>query len=159
VDRPKRVRSEEYKQRARAHAREVRLQRIGKGLCASCGRRPSVSQRTLCEPCTTRQVEAGRNTLRRLREEVILAYGGARCVCCGESERSFLCIDHINGGGYQHRKQIGTGSFYRWLRSNGFPSGFQVLCYNCNMGKLLNGGVCPHQMKPVQERPIPVCKT
>jgi hypothetical protein len=27
---------------------------------------------------------------------------------------------------------------------NGFPAGFQVLCFNCNQGRRLNHGVCPH---------------
>ncbi len=25
------------------------------------------------------------------------------------------------------------------------PEGFQVLCWNCNLGKYYNGGVCPHR--------------
>lgn len=35
-------------------------------------------------------------------------------------------------------------NMYRWLMKNKYPSGFQVLCWNCNMGKQINGGVCPH---------------
>jgi hypothetical protein len=157
----KRIRSEESKAKARAHACEVRLRRKREGLCAACGHRVPLAGRTLCEPCVIQQIEAGRKTLAKLREEVIQAYGGPRCMCCGETERAFLCIDHVNGGGYQHRKEIGTGSFYRWLRKNGFPTGFQVLCFNCNMGKLLNGGVCPHQARATQPsdglpvRPMP----
>ncbi len=68
------------------------------------------------------------------------------CACCGESTEAFLTIDHINGGGHKHRKQIGRHTIYAWLRRNGFPLGFQVLCMNCNFakGKL---GTCPHQIK------------
>jgi hypothetical protein len=29
--------------------------------------------------------------------------GILKCVCCGETERDFLTLDHINGGGGQHR--------------------------------------------------------
>ena len=74
------------------------------------------------------------------------AYGGPTCVCCGENTEMFLCIDHINNNGGAHRKEIGnSGSrLYQWLRINGYPEGFQVLCYNCNNGKRLNNGVCPH---------------
>lgn len=76
----------------------------------------------------------------RIKVEVIAHYGG-KCECCGEMEMVFLTIDHINGGGRQHRKE--TGSFlYQWLRRNGYPEGFQVLCFNCNFAKA-NGG-CPH---------------
>jgi ABC-type uncharacterized transport system substrate-binding protein len=38
--------------------------------------------------------------------------------------------------------------FYKWLARNGYPSGFQILCMNCNHGKSRNGGVCPHQRVP-----------
>lgn len=80
----------------------------------------------------------------RIRKEVIGIYGG-HCACCGEQQIEFLCIDHINGGGTQHRKQVGYGAkFYMWLRSQGYPEGYQVLCYNCNMGKESPGG-CPHK--------------
>ena len=36
---------------------------------------------------------------------------------------------------------------YRWLEKNGFPSGFQTLCHNCNWAKSRGG--CPHQRKRV----------
>lgn len=80
------------------------------------------------------------------------AYGGNRCSCCGESEISFLGIDHINGGGIAHRKITGAGSLlYRWLRKNGYPEGYRVLCHNCNLGRSINGGVCPHISKIVRK--------
>lgn len=81
----------------------------------------------------------------RLRQEVLAAYGGPVCACCGETEEVFLTIDHIDGGGRQHRLQSGVkGDFYAWLKRNGFPSGFQVLCWNCNHAKHVLGQ-CPHQ--------------
>lgn len=69
-----------------------------------------------------------------------------KCTCCGESNLMFLTIDHTNNDGANHRKVIGvTGlGFYRWLVKNNFPEGFGVMCMNCNFGKYLNGGVCPH---------------
>lgn len=88
-----------------------------------------------------------RDYVRKLREEIISAYGG-KCVCCDESAPEFLTIDHINGGGGKHRETIGrTGgqSFYIWLRRQGFPKDeFRLLCYNCNCarGKY---GYCPHE--------------
>ncbi len=82
-----------------------------------------------------------------LRLEVLHAYGGV-CACCGESEVAFLCIDHVHGGGNKHRRELKesgrSGSLYYWLRSTGYPEGFQVLCHNCNFAKGYNG-VCPHQ--------------
>lgn len=81
-----------------------------------------------------------------LRHEVFNKYGG-KCACCGESKHPFLSIDHINGGGKRHREEIGLGSggvlFYQWLKDNGFPEGYRILCHNCNqaMGTF---GYCPH---------------
>ena len=86
---------------------------------------------------------------RELKELVIKTYGG-RCTCCGERELDFLCIDHLNGGGTQHRFKVGLGSrFYHWLKKQGFPPDYQVLCYNCNMGKESPDG-CPHQRRKVE---------
>ena len=85
----------------------------------------------------------------RCRDQVFAAYGGYKCNCCGESEPMFLSIDHIDNNGAEERRSglyAGSGiGFYMWLRKSGFPSGYQVLCMNCNTGKHKNGGVCPHQ--------------
>jgi hypothetical protein len=45
-----------------------------------------------------------------------------------------LSIDHINGGGGKHRKELKGKSghgFYLWLIQQGFPKGYRVLCWNC----------------------------
>lgn len=96
---------------------------------------------------------------RRYRLTCITFYGGVnpKCACCGESIYEFLSIDHINGGGNKHRKEMRSGqtksSFggattYRWLINNKFPEGFQVLCHNCNLAKGYYGK-CPHELKSV----------
>src|SRR5438128_3119483 len=77
----------------------------------------------------------------KVRNEVFDHYG-RRCACCGESELAFLSIDHEAGGGNQHRKSIGIKAgvhFYRWLRKQGFPTGYRVLCHNCNMATSFYG--------------------
>lgn len=79
-------------------------------------------------------------------KELVLKNYGMVCACCGESNPIFLSIDHINGGGEKHRKEIGR-KINRWLVKNNFPTGFQLLCYNCNCGRNLNGGICPHKEK------------
>jgi hypothetical protein len=85
----------------------------------------------------------------RRQHEAMLAYGGYVCACCGETEPLFLSIDHIECDGAEHRKKLGKSAngsgFYRWLRDNKYPPGFQVLCMNCNHGRMRNGGLCPHQ--------------
>lgn len=83
------------------------------------------------------------------KEKVFSHYSpaGIRCACCGETELKFLSIDHIEGGGNKHRKAIGRGAggtFYRWIIKEGYPPGYQVLCYNCNLAKGFFGR-CPHQ--------------
>lgn len=84
-----------------------------------------------------------------VRSLVFEAYGGARCVCCGESQTAFLSVDHIYNDGGNMRKSsahpTSSTAFYSWLKRNNFPPGFQILCMNCNTGKHRNGGVCPHQ--------------
>lgn len=83
---------------------------------------------------------------RRLRIETFAAYGSA-CACCGERMHEFLTIDHINGGGEQHRKVLNRRGwrFYEWLRKNDYPAGYRVLCWNCNAA---HGafGYCPHDV-------------
>lgn len=88
-----------------------------------------------------------------LKQKAINNYGG-KCTCCNESTLIFLCIDHINGGGNKHRRDVGLGESgsgwktYDWLIKNNFPDGFQVLCFNCNNAKHLLG-VCPHLNGPI----------
>ncbi len=88
-----------------------------------------------------------RISYRKLKDEVIAAYGG-KCACCGEDTREFLVLDHVNGGGNKHRLSYGARNaslyIYREVRRNGYPGGFQVLCANCNLAKERAGG-CPHQ--------------
>lgn len=79
---------------------------------------------------------------------VLIHYGGnpPKCACCGEYHIEFLTIDHTNGGGEEHRRQIAqsmnlesrrcSGShIISWIIKNNFPCGFQILCSNCNTAK------------------------
>jgi len=76
--------------------------------------------------------------------------GKPKCQCCGEDRIEFLGMDHINGGGNKHRREIKLSgfAFYNWLIANNFPVGFRVLCHNCNMAKGLYG-YCPHEKEQV----------
>lgn len=120
--------------------------------CLTCGTEfvGSMEQRRYCSAaCRTKALTAQRaEAWRRQRAEALAAYSTTpdpSCVCCGEAVLGFLSLDHVNGGGYRQRKEMGGGGFYTWLRRNGYPSGFRVLCHNCNLGRQLNGGICPHQ--------------
>jgi hypothetical protein len=72
-------------------------------------------------------------TYQKLRSQLLAAYGGV-CQCCGESERKFLGLDHINGGGNAEVRRFGSPVRLWWhLKKHGFPPGYQVLCHNCNL--------------------------
>ena len=91
----------------------------------------------------------------KYRADAISHYGG-KCACCGETEPKFLTIDHIDGGGGKHKRAAKCHNIGTLLRREGYPPGFQVLCWNCNCGRQLNGGVCPHKQnnrnKPAARR-------
>lgn len=91
---------------------------------------------------------------KRLRLEMISAYGG-KCACCGESEYTFLTLEHLGGGGNHERAKYGNGrnsgsagmKILARLRREGWPKGkYTVLCANCNMATKL-GRTCPHQSR------------
>lgn len=131
-------------------------------LCGDCGK-PAVDDKTKCIECRDRrnsQWVTHRDKwkpLRKLRHqalklEVFEAYGGAVCACCGERHMEFLSVDHVNNDGAKHRKEMGWkdgtggggGNIYGYLKTRNFPSGFRVLCMNCNFA-YGHGGTCPHQ--------------
>ena len=75
-----------------------------------------------------------------IKERVIKAYspnGELKCSKCHETRVAALTIDHIAGGGAEHRritKRFGP-SFYHDLIRGGFPKGYQTLCMNCQFVK------------------------
>lgn len=87
---------------------------------------------------------SGKVRRRKIRNEVLQNYGG-KCECCGETERAFLTIDHVNGNGGQHRREIKRFDIAYWLWLNKFPTGYRVLCFNCNVA-IFRNGICPHQV-------------
>lgn len=136
------------------------------GRCTTCKRRDRVfhANNRRCKTCRAKELavrraknpehtrrmarEGATRCYRRWRASALAAYGGV-CQCCREARMVFLVIDHVAGGGNEHRRSISNGrmggsyAFYRWLNTNKFPPGFQVLCHNCNFAK--SHGGCPHQ--------------
>jgi hypothetical protein len=81
----------------------------------------------------------------KVRSETIAAYGGG-CSCCGEAEPLFLTVDHINNNGGGRDRTKGGIAFWMELRRLGFPKDeYRILCWNCNSGRQLNKGICPHE--------------
>jgi acyl-CoA thioesterase len=68
-------------------------------------------------------------------KELVFSHYGKKCVLCGFSDMRALSIDHTNGDGAKHRKEVGgsgTGKrIYSWLVKNNYPDNFRTLCMNC----------------------------
>ena len=148
-----------HKERSVQYARNRRRRLKDKGLCPACGKFEQAPNRTRCAKCLAGALSEKRKAQRkaqmqRVKDEVFAHYGGYVCQCCGEFEPVFLSLDHVYNDGAEHRRQMNpngrsaaSSTMYAWIKRNGFPLGFQVLCFNCNMGKHLNKGTCPHQSK------------
>lgn len=127
-----------------ARNKKVRDKRKANGLCTYCGRSSSWGDKSECKTCVMASRKRGRKT--RIRDkQLCLDHYGRLCMCCGESGEPFLTLDHINEDGYKHRKKTKNRNIFSWLVTHDFPSGFQILCMNCNMAKAQNGGICPHK--------------
>lgn len=92
-----------------------------------------------------------RNYWHKVKLNVMIYYSSnpPKCACCGEEHIEFLTMDHINGGGIKHRKEVkGAYKLCLWLKKNNYPEGFRVLCMNCNHFIGRNSQykrLCPHQ--------------
>lgn len=109
-----------------------------------CRKRGEMIFEARCRLC---KAEAQRDRNRRSRLDALRHYsaGVPACKCCGESLLEFLTIDHIGGGGTEHRRELRgrVSSIYLWLKRRGYPEGYRVLCMNCNFS-LGMYGYCPH---------------
>lgn len=111
------------------------------GHCAYCGAPLYGEPGPSHERCLAKR----RNIWHTYRDRIFEAYGPF-CVCCKETMRVALTIDHVNGNGNEHRRSLGGGNRRELLEiiNAGFPPDYQILCYNCNFGRAKNGGICPH---------------
>lgn len=98
-----------------------------------------------CRDCRKREMKI-RYDEERLEALRHYSDGQPKCACCGELQPEFLTFDHVNGKGSQHRRFTkGASLIGYWLKKNGYPEGFRILCMNCNMS-MGKHGYCPHQM-------------
>lgn len=117
--------------------------------CAACGQVKDAAAFTTLKSSkdglrgTCRVCESG--AYQKIRWEVLCHYsnGSPECACCGETQPEFLSIDHVNGGGNQHRKSFNL-PIYKLLKKEGLPEGYRVLCHNCNQA-IGYHGYCPHE--------------
>lgn len=78
-------------------------------------------------------------------KDIVFNMYGNKCACCGETNREFFAIDHLEGGGTQERKRLGTRGILIAASKDGFKKDkYQLLCHNCNMS-LGFFGYCPHR--------------
>jgi hypothetical protein len=97
------------------------------------------------DPTWVARNSASNKRIRDLNTKLILEAYGTKCDCCGEANPLFLTVDHINNDGAEHRRRLKNSSRVKAeiVRLN-FPPEYRLLCYNCNSGRELNGGICPH---------------
>lgn len=114
-----------------------------------------------CKPCVIAyrkliykrdwdRIKEGQRRYNRKNRKLVLDHYGHKCACCGETRYEFLAVDHINGGGLKHRKEVlggATKGMSLWLIKNNFPPEFRLLCHNCNNARGWYG-YCPHETKP-----------
>lgn len=138
--------------------------------CLKCGAEltsenqfPSHFRRNTCKKCEldyNRKYNPRHNVLTavsraKVRHETFVQYSASQppqCICCGEFREMALTLDHVNNDGGKHRREIGIDGgiqFYMYLKRKGWPMvpPLQVMCYNCQGMKQLNGGVCPHMLE------------
>ena len=151
------------KQWRRRHAYEMnvlRRERRAAGLCATHGT-PVVPGYRKCQKCLDyhaayrarpEKKEMGSKRAKEYRQrqkmKAVAIYGGkCQCPCgCLVATLGFLTIDHIDGGGAKLRKNDKTHwiNIYNRIVQYGRPiKGLQLLCFNCNCGRSVNGGTCP----------------
>ena len=105
------------------------------------------SSRKVCKRCKNKlTAKTSRQFRAELKEKVLRHYSPqleCQCSKCPYPKpgMQFLSLDHINGRGEHDRKV--RRRLYQWIKNEKFPSGFQVLCFNCNLGKRQNL-ICPH---------------
>lgn len=140
---------DEYKRDTTERSREYRRKAFKDKRCINCNLIHDTGG-LRCKNCARLHADQVTQCRRDARRECFEAYGGPKCACCGETEYRFLTIDHVNDNGAHHRRSItgcNGGALYTWLRARRFPPGYAVLCYNCNCGRALNNGICPHKTK------------
>jgi len=163
-------RRKEPKELVQGQRQRLFARRTAKGLCAKCGRRKvAKNSNRHCGTCLRQMREAARarrakdpaahaaaarEWYQQTRLRIIDHYtqGTRTCACCGlDDGHEFLCLDHVNGDGSEHRKTLKASSgakLFSWIIRNNFPDTIQVLCYNCNCAKgFSSDGICPHQRR------------
>lgn len=129
--------------RSTGRAEKVRAW-VKAGLCTGCGRFRDRTG-TQCIACWDR--DRAKKSRKKLRDKLLFIemYGG-KCSCCGEDNPSFLTTDHVNRDGHLERKAGGRKAITHRSLTKSKRDDIRVLCFNCNCGRELHNGICPHEM-------------
>ena len=100
----------------------------------------------------------------KLKQRFLEMYGYI-CSCCGEFNPKFLTLDHVQNDGNEKRytvefmvrldpehpvpilKRKPTAYFLKDALKEYKPDYYQILCYNCNIARAHNYGICPHKQE------------
>jgi hypothetical protein len=116
----------------RAHFAQIRKKKFKKlGICVDCSNKVK-KHHIRCEKCLQIVRDSGKKYDLKKKKECLIKYSKGKCCCkyCGIKDLRVLTIDHINNNGASHRKKI-KDKIYEFLIKRKFPTGYQVLCINC----------------------------
>lgn len=140
---------QKYCNRRCLERKKARLQysrRKARNRCVKC--KSTTKGATYCKECRKKYIPQGvkyraaRRVVRQSQKQQLFALRGGRCECCDEGNLAFLTIDHING--LEGGKRESTIQILNMIEKFGWPKNLRLLCYNCNMGRARQGGICPH---------------
>jgi hypothetical protein len=114
-------------------------------LCRNCNVKKVKLNAVGIQPTATYLQKLNYNQHKKDRMKILNHYSNniCKCECCGIGDIDVLCLDHINGGGNEHRRELGNKNLTQWIIQNNYPVGFRILCENCNKS-LGHYGYCPH---------------
>ena len=120
-------------------------------LSRTVGERRTYRQKYRADRKATGELQAYLKMRRQIiRKEALIAIGGI-CICCGESEIGFLTIDHKNNDGHLDKRVSQRRKIVMDFRKGVIDRDkYQCICYNCDCGRALNGGICPHMRNDVK---------
>jgi len=120
-----RVTCEVHSQQMSKRATDKYHERKAAGTCCRCDE-PVVNGQPTCEGHTA-MAAANRKAL---RNKVLKRYGG-KCRRCKETRIDQLEMSRIPSKADPATKGMGGHHINWWLKKNGFPKGFRILCQTC----------------------------
>jgi len=128
----------------------TRKSRTGGRKCNAC-HSEYMRKRRLDNHFRSKQNESNKKVCQKLKIEILTIYGKNQELCCNWTGCSvddvdMLTLDHVDNLGYQHKvptakKRLTGPSLYRYVRDNGFPEGYQTLCWNHQWKKRLTNTI------------------